>query len=114
MTVPSLLALATRDPSLLRAIPHIPPHGPARYAAAASPRPAGADTSAGPRDLDVRSLPFVGRVKEWSALLAAFERSRLGGPEVAIVEGATGVGKTRLISQFSHAAKGEDADVMVG
>lgn len=76
--------------------------------------PAPADTPLRWGSLDVRALPFVGRSREWAELLAAFERTRKGEPEIVVVEAAAGLGKTRLISQFSAWAKGEGADVLVG
>jgi DNA-binding SARP family transcriptional activator len=64
--------------------------------------------------LDIRSLPFVGRSRESAVLLAAFERSRHGCPEIVVLEGATGLGKTRLIVQFSQHVQGAGADVLLG
>jgi DNA-binding SARP family transcriptional activator len=63
---------------------------------------------------DVRTLPFVGRSHEWSTLLAAFERSRRGRPEVVVLEGETGMGKTRLVSEFLTVARVSGADVITG
>ena len=70
--------------------------------------------TAGSAGLGVRALPFVGRSRERSALLAAYERSRRGRPEVVIVEGEAGMGKTLLVSQFASSAKQAGADVIAG
>ncbi|MBV9282917.1 MAG: AAA family ATPase, partial [Chloroflexi bacterium] len=82
--------------------------------------PAGSDPSSqfgstgGREDRDVGTVPFVGREREWSALFAAFERSQAGRTEVVILEGETGMGKSRLLSQFLHAARRAGADVVLG
>lgn len=44
--------------------------------------------------------PFVGRAKELAWLHEAFERSRLGSPIVARIQGASGIGKTALVERF--------------
>jgi len=65
-------------------------------------------------DLDFRNMPFVGRAREWSLLLSAYDRSRTGRTEVVILEGEAGIGKTRLVSQFLQSVQSSGADVVVG
>ena len=57
-------------------------------------------SSAESGDVDFRSMPLVGRAREWSLLLSVYDRSRTGRTEVVILEGAAGIGKTCLVSQF--------------
>lgn len=45
-------------------------------------------------------LPFVGREAEMEALNAALQRARQGQPHMVLVEGETGVGKSRLCEEF--------------
>jgi DNA-binding SARP family transcriptional activator len=63
---------------------------------------------------DCGSLPFVGRSNEWSSLLAAFERSRRGRPEVIVLQGEAGMGKTRLVSRFLATVKATGGDGVTG
>lgn len=46
-----------------------------------------------------RAIPFVGREPELAALRAAFARSR-SAPDVTLVHGASGIGKTTLLRRF--------------
>ncbi|HEX6506377.1 MAG TPA: AAA family ATPase, partial [Chloroflexota bacterium] len=71
-------------------------------------------SSAGSNDLDFETMPFVGRSRELSLMLAAFERSKAGRTEVIILEGEAGAGKSRLLSQFLGSAEGMGADVVAG
>jgi DNA-binding SARP family transcriptional activator len=93
---PELFALAARIDA---GSPILDPPG---AAGAASPAP------------DARFLPFVGRSTEWASLLAAFERSRLGRPEVVVLQGEAGMGKTRLISRFLSSVINAGADGISG
>ncbi|NGN64022.1 AAA family ATPase [Streptomyces sp. A7024] len=57
---------------------------------------------------------FVGRAEESSTLLAALARAATGEPQVLVVGGEAGVGKTRLLEEFLAAACEQDATVAVG
>jgi DNA-binding CsgD family transcriptional regulator len=57
---------------------------------------------------------LVGRATEMAALEAAFETVRQGGPAALLIGGEAGVGKTRLISEFTDAARSSGARVLVG
>jgi class 3 adenylate cyclase len=56
------------------------------------------------------SAPLVGRWMELSRLDLAFQSARLGRSEVVVITGEPGIGKSRLVSEFTGlAAPGEDA-----
>ncbi|MGW0805393.1 helix-turn-helix transcriptional regulator [Nonomuraea sp. NPDC002799] len=55
---------------------------------------------------------FIGRARELSALGDALVRARAGAASTVLVGGEAGVGKTRLISEFT--ARADDALVLVG
>ena len=59
-------------------------------------------------------LPFVGRDNEISFLTAAFEDARHGKTIIAIAGGESGVGKSRLVTEFASMASGDDAIVLSG
>jgi hypothetical protein len=45
---------------------------------------------------------FIGRVAGLKALDAALERARTGGAPTVLVGGEAGIGKSRLVDEFSH------------
>ena len=57
---------------------------------------------------------LVGRATEMAALEAAFETVRQGGPAALLIGGEAGVGKTRLISEFTDRARASGARVLAG
>ncbi len=57
---------------------------------------------------------LVGRATEMAALEAAFETVRQGGPAALLIGGEAGVGKTRLISEFTASARSGGARVLAG
>ena len=57
---------------------------------------------------------LVGRATEMATLEAAFEAVRQGGPSALLIGGEAGVGKTRLISEFSAEARAAGARVLTG
>jgi predicted ATPase/DNA-binding NarL/FixJ family response regulator len=59
-------------------------------------------------------LPFIGRDNEMSFLTAAFEDARQGKTIIAVAGGESGVGKTRLVTEFASVAAGYDAIVLSG
>jgi ATP/maltotriose-dependent transcriptional regulator MalT len=60
------------------------------------------------------SSVLVGRDEQMAALEAAFGRVRQGGPSAVLLGGEAGVGKTRLISEFSRTATAAGARVLTG
>ena len=63
---------------------------------------------------DRLSIPFVGRSEEYQALIGAFRRAKHGIPQIAIVSGESGMGKTRLADEFLSWAGTEGADILRG
>jgi predicted ATPase len=57
---------------------------------------------------------FVGRGVELARLLAALERADRGTPQVVLLAGDAGVGKTRLLSRFIDRAKQGGGCVLAG
>ncbi len=79
------------------------------------PAPAfGQPRSSAPRELDFGSSPFVGRAREWDRLVASYQRVREGHTEAIFLEGPSGVGKSRLISEFTAWARRTGSDVLMG
>ena len=71
----------------------------------------------GAADAAVQPAPaglFVGREKELSELHAALRRAAAGRPEMILVAGEAGVGKSRLIGQFAGQARRARTLVAVG
>ncbi|NLY50423.1 MAG: AAA family ATPase, partial [Firmicutes bacterium] len=50
---------------------------------------------------------FYGREEELGFLEAALQRVAAGGTEIVVVSGESGVGKTRLLQEFRHRARGQ-------
>jgi DNA-binding SARP family transcriptional activator len=57
------------------------------------------------------SYPIVGRAKEWSALMKAYETID-GNGHVVIIEGEAGIGKTRLAEEFLAHIQARSAPVI--
>ena len=57
---------------------------------------------------------FVGREPEMAALSAAFDRAGGGVPQMVLLAGEAGIGKTRTAEEFSFRARAWDATVLVG
>jgi hypothetical protein len=82
----------------------------------ASP-PRGAHSGAGRRTSTARPLldvPFVGRGTELSRLMTLYEQASNGQPQVVLLEGEAGIGKTRLAASFLDWARAQGADVLEG
>ncbi|OXS32273.1 hypothetical protein CHR28_26795 [Streptomyces sp. XY006] len=84
---------------------------------------AGTKTGAGVSDsramlgaVETRSVSpvFVGRAEELGALHDALVRSREGEPQALLIGGEAGVGKTRLVEEFTAAARRHGAVVALG
>jgi DNA-binding NarL/FixJ family response regulator len=57
---------------------------------------------------------LVGRAAEMAALEAALDAVRQGEPSAVLIGGEAGMGKTRLISEFTAAARGAGVRVLTG
>jgi class 3 adenylate cyclase/tetratricopeptide (TPR) repeat protein len=60
------------------------------------------------------TLPLVGRVEEHDALVMAWKKAIEGAPQVVLVGGEPGVGKTRLAGELARRAHEEGAIVLFG
>lgn len=59
-------------------------------------------------------VPMLGRKREHSALAAAFRRTATGAPELTLLLGEPGIGKTRLAAEFAAWARAQGAIVLSG
>ncbi len=62
----------------------------------------------------VSSPVLVGRDAELVRLLAALERADLGRPQLVVVSGEAGIGKTRLISELVARARADGSRILAG
>src|SRR6185436_6169437 len=60
------------------------------------------------------TFPFVGRTKEYQQLVTAYYAARQGQPQLVILTGEAGIGKTRLAGKFADWAATQGADVLQG
>ncbi len=77
-------------------------------------RPSDGELSAPVRASSRSSLPFVGREDELDRLLDAWSRAVRGRGGLAFIEGAPGLGKTRLMAELSHAVEERGGRVLSG
>src|SRR5439155_26111862 len=66
---------------------------------------------------DVRSLlevPFVGRGAQLNRLMSLYEKASGGQPQVVVIEGEAGIGKSRLAAAFIDWARAQGARVLEG
>src|SRR2546423_1274009 len=59
-------------------------------------------------------LPFVGRGAEFSRLMSLSEKASGGQPQVVVIEGEAGIGKSRLAAAFLDWVRAQGADVLEG
>jgi DNA-binding SARP family transcriptional activator len=57
-------------------------------------------------------VPFVGRGAEFSRLMTLYEQASNGQPQVVLLEGEAGIGKTRLATEFLAWVRAQGADVL--
>ena len=60
------------------------------------------------------NAPFVGRGAEVSRLMTLYEQTSSGQPQVVLLEGEAGIGKTRLAAAFLDWVKAQGAEVLAG
>src|SRR6266446_8612819 len=58
--------------------------------------------------------PLLGRTTELSTLIKVYHTTQRGQPQVVLLEGEVGIGKTRLATEFLAWAEMEGADVLQG
>lgn len=57
-------------------------------------------SAAAPSAALVTEVPLVGRQQEWSQLLMAWQKATTGGPQLVVLSGEAGIGKTRLAEEL--------------
>ena len=62
----------------------------------------------------VSSPRLVGRAEELARLAAALDRAAAGDPAAVLVAGEAGVGKTRLVAEFTSQASDGGVSVLTG
>ena len=70
-----------------------------------------------PRPPSARSLlevPFVGRGAQLNRLMSLYEKAAGGQPQVVVIEGEAGIGKSRLAATFIDWARAQGAGVFEG
>ncbi|HEV2582975.1 MAG TPA: AAA family ATPase, partial [Ktedonobacteraceae bacterium] len=60
------------------------------------------------------AVPFVGREVEMGMLMSLYEKASRGQPQVVVIEGEAGIGKSRLAATFLDWARAQGADVLAG
>src|SRR5260370_17122685 len=71
----------------------------------------------GPHASPVRpflNVPFVGRGAEVGRLMTLYELAVCSRPQVALLEGESGIGKSRLAAAFLDWVKAQGAEVLAG
>jgi DNA-binding SARP family transcriptional activator len=99
---PETVALAKR-------IRHAAPFRPERSRSLLPPCPVPGQSPA-----NLLDTPFLGRAAEFGSLIECYQRVHAGQPQLVLLQGETGIGKTRLASEFVGWAQAQGADVLVG
>ena len=99
---PETVALAKR-------LRHTAPVRPARTRSLVPP-----DSSAGQPATSLLDGPYLGRSAEFGALIESYQRVDAGQPQLVLLQGESGMGKTRLATEFLSWAQAQGADVMAG
>ncbi len=77
-------------------------------------RPAQQPRARTPQTPTPADLSFVGRAEEFRRLTAAYHAASQGQPQVVILLGEAGIGKTRLAGEFLQWAAAQGAEVLPG
>src|SRR6266516_623558 len=63
---------------------------------------------------DLLDGPFLGRTAEFGVLIERYQHAHAGRPQVVLLQGESGIGKTRLATEFVCWAQAQGADVLAG
>jgi DNA-binding SARP family transcriptional activator len=99
---PETVALAKR-------IRHTAPSRPARSHSLWPPH-----ASPGQPPANLLDGPFLGRTAEFGTLIECYQRAYAGQPQLVLLQGESGIGKTRLATEFLGWAQAQGADVLAG
>ncbi|TMC86321.1 MAG: hypothetical protein E6J22_19140, partial [Chloroflexi bacterium] len=61
---------------------------------------------------DLLDGPFLGRTAEFGALIERYEHAHAGQPQIVLLQGESGIGKTRLSTEFVRWAQAQGANVL--
>jgi DNA-binding SARP family transcriptional activator len=73
-----------------------------------------AQTTPGQPPATLLDGPILGRAAEFGTLIECYQRARVGQPQLVLLVGESGIGKTRLASEFVGWAQAQGADVLAG
>src|SRR5438874_6842599 len=71
-------------------------------------------TSPGQPPPNLLDSPFLGRAAEFGTLIECYLHAQGGQPQLAVLQGETGIGKTRLASEFLGWAQAQGAELLMG
>ena len=71
-------------------------------------------TSPGRPPANLLDGPFLGRTAEFGILIECYQHAHAGQPQLVLLRGETGIGKTRLATEFVRWAQAQGSDVLVG
>src|SRR5207244_7198351 len=69
-------------------------------------------TSPGLPPANLLDGPFLGRAAEFGTLIECYQRVYEGQPQLVLLQGETGIGKSRLATEFTSWAQAQGADVL--
>src|SRR3989454_3378266 len=95
--------------ALAKSIRHTAPLRPAQPRSLLPPH-----ASAGQPPVNLLDGPLLGRAAEFGTLIECYQRAHAGQPQLVLLQGETGIGKTRLTTEFVHWAQAQGADVLAG
>src|SRR6266849_1649957 len=70
--------------------------------------------SPGQPPANLLDAPLLGRTAEFGTLIECYQRVHAGQPQLVLLQGETGIGKTRLTTEFVRWAQAQGADVLAG
>jgi len=97
------------EPETVALAKHMRHAAPVRPVQSQSPR-----SSPGQPPANLLDGPFLGRTAEFGTLIECYQRVHAGQPHLVLLQGETGIGKTRLASEFVGWAQAQGADVLAG